>query len=132
MALPRRDDFRIPGGPWASDLPQEFPSATLAGYRAQGRQVFAAHVFRLDHRRNAGYRDPPISGRSVWRDRRRPYVELLPPNGTVWRHRNGSSDLRIDFRSELLVPVFLPVWRADGPRFACEPAAHSPQLRSLH
>ena len=73
-----------------------------------------------------------LSQRSLRSDRRRSHAELFPFPGRncgvcfAWAHR------RVDLRAELLVPLSLPVWSADGSGFDAEPGEDPAQRARLH
>ena len=107
----------------------QLPPSPVAGYHTAQPEIHPPGTLSLRRHIHVGSRYPRLSRRPIRHCRRREDAELLPLSRPDWRDRRRRDRARVRARPEFLVPLPLPIRRPDGPRRACQPAAHSSRHR---
>ena len=95
-------------------------------------EISAAGIFRFCNRRHVCGGNRGFHADSLWPDRRRKNAEFLSQYGADSGDCYWSTCSRFNACGEFVVPLSLPIWRADGVGLAAESAEDSARRRCMH
>ena len=133
VVLPRGNGVRILVAPRPPILPPQFPVAARPAdiaLRSLKYILLGLFLYAVGSMSVPAIRAFPA--RPLWGGRRCEDAQLLPLPGPGRRHHHCHPGCSLSLRSELLVPLSLPIRRADGPRRAGQSLAHPPRSQPLH